>query len=148
MQIELLGEGQLEVMAGDRLVERGRGEREACPPARIGGVEIEHAVAAPVGRRGAVVRHPAGLDGDDVALGAGETAEPTRRLKPAPIEHRVDVLDDLIRRLVLHARVGAQPVTHQRRVIEAEHRAPDVPALVIEAGQLGEAKLVNRVGSV
>ena len=50
--------------------------------------------------------------------------------------------------LVLQARVGAQPVTHQRRVIEAEHRAADVPVLVIEAGQLGEAELVHRVGLV
>ena len=49
---------------------------------------------------------------------------------------------------VLQARVGAQPVTHQRRVIDAEHRAADLPVLVIEAGQLGEAELVDGVGAV
>ena len=81
-------------------------------------------------------------------LGAGQWVEPTRRLTPRPIEHRVDVLDHLVRRRVLQPRVGTEPVTHQCRVVAAEHRSADVPVLVIKRASWGEAKLVNRLGSV
>ena len=60
----------------------------------------------------------------------------------------MDVVDDLVGRRVLQARIGAQPVTHQRRVIDAEHRGADLSVLVVEAGQLGAAELVDVVGVV
>ena len=148
MQVELLGEGQLKMVAGDGLVERGRGQGEACPQAWIGRVEVEGAVAVAVGGRRRVVGHTAGGDGDGVAFGSREAAEPSRRLQPGPIEQCVHLVDDLVFRRVLKVRVGAQPVPHQRRVIEAELGAGDLSILVVEANQLGAAELVDGVGSV
>ena len=99
--LELRGDRELEVVAGDALVVRGRLDLVAAPAGRIGRVHEEDAAAAAVLGRREVVGDRAVRRRLDVAVGLGQDAEPVAHGR-ARLGHRdLRGRDDLVRVVVV-----------------------------------------------
>ena len=147
---QLLGDGDLHVMAGHALVVRGRLHRDRLARLRLARVHLDAAGTRAVGRAGLVLR--AGrfllaerLGGHDFDLRARQPAEELRELRV----HLVDVfaieVEDLLARLGAEARVLVGGFLHRLEIVVAE-ALRDLEQLPFDAGDLAQADLVDLIG--
>ena len=146
--VQLGGDGQLEVMAGDGLVVGDRGRLVAVLVARLGGVdEVGAGAGAVVGRREVVghrhVGGDGGRDGGDVARRPREPPEPLPHGIGGGGQVAAGVAHDLVAGGVAQGGVGPQPGEDLGHVGGAEQAAADLGVLAGQAVELVEADAVD-----
>ena len=133
----------LQVMAGDRLVERDRLELIGRPRRGVGGVE-EEARRLPRGEigRGVEGERPAG-DLVGQALGGGKGREPGGRSGGRTLERCGCIANDAITRPVLHGWVVSKSGVDLRDAVRAQERTGHLDIFGFEALDLLEPDLVD-----
>ena len=148
MRVELGRDRELEVMAGDALVVRGRLDLVATPAGRIGGVHEEDAAAAAVLGRREVVGDRAVRRRLDVAVGLRQDPEPVAHGGPGLGHRRLRRGDDLVG----VRRGGATASSRSRRedpleVVGADDLRAQLAVLAGQRLDLGQADVVDLLGA-
>src|SRR5205085_7409946 len=147
---QLLGDGNLHVMAGDALVVRGRLHGDGLARPRLARVHLDAARAGAVGGAGLVLRPrrlllAEGLGRDDDDLRARQAAEEPRQLRVHLIDVVAIEIEDLLARLRAQIRILVGGLLHRFQVVVAEALG-DAEELALDARDLAQADLVDLAG--
>ena len=145
--LELAGDAELQVVARDALVVAGVLDLEAAPALGVGDVHEEDAAAGAVLGRREVVGDRAAGGPLDVAVGLREPAEPVAHRGPGLGHRGLGVGDDGGAVPVVQRRVLAQRPVDRRHVGGADHLRAEGGVLLLQAGHLLQADLVDLLGA-